>query len=193
MYYKNNMNIRANILYFIEHFIDSALKESHHEFVRMLQRDILRVVDAVAPPDGSGAANVKVVRKVLLNLQSKEVLQPETIAEIEECLKERETHPAHLALSPMSVELNGVEEEREKGKGRKVNGVTAGVKFDKRQIEQRIEEDRERNKRLREGMWAVKGEEDIEVGKIWEEGSDVGEDEEVLGEDEVGERLGMRE
>ena len=30
----------------------------------MMQRDILRVVDAVAPSDGSGAANVKVVRRV---------------------------------------------------------------------------------------------------------------------------------
>jgi hypothetical protein len=30
----------------------------------MMQRDIIRVVDAVAPDDGSGAANVKVVRKV---------------------------------------------------------------------------------------------------------------------------------
>ena len=58
------MNNRANIMYFIEHLCDMAQRESHGEFVRMIQRDILRVVDAVAPADGSGAANVKVVRKV---------------------------------------------------------------------------------------------------------------------------------
>ncbi len=29
-----------------------------------MQQDILTVVDAVAPSDGSGAANVKVVRRV---------------------------------------------------------------------------------------------------------------------------------
>lgn len=51
-------------MYFIEHLCDMAQRESHGEFVRMIQRDILRVVDAVAPADGSGAANVKVVRKV---------------------------------------------------------------------------------------------------------------------------------
>lgn len=58
------MNNRANIMYFIEHLCDMAQRENHIEFVRMMQRDILRVVDAVAPSDGSGAANVKVVRRV---------------------------------------------------------------------------------------------------------------------------------
>lgn len=61
---QNNMNNRANIMYFIEHLCDVAQRENHLEFVRMMQRDILRVIDAVAPSDGSGAANVKVVRRV---------------------------------------------------------------------------------------------------------------------------------
>lgn len=58
------MNNRANIMYFIEHLCDMAQRENHLEFVRFIERDILRIVDAVAPGDGSGAANVKVVRKV---------------------------------------------------------------------------------------------------------------------------------
>lgn len=62
------MNTRANILYFIEHFLDSAQHDGHSDYIRMMQRDIIRVVDAVAPDDGSGAANVKVVRKVRENL-----------------------------------------------------------------------------------------------------------------------------
>jgi hypothetical protein len=57
------MNTRANIMYFIEHFLDMANKDGYVDYVRMMQRDIIRVVDAVAPDDGSGAANVKVVRK----------------------------------------------------------------------------------------------------------------------------------
>lgn len=56
-------------MYFIEHLCDMAQRENHLDFVRMMQRDILRVVDAVAPSDGSGAANVKVVRRVRLSLQ----------------------------------------------------------------------------------------------------------------------------
>lgn len=59
------MNTRANIMYFIEHFLETASKDRHTDmYVRMMQRDIIRVVDAVCPEDGSGAANVKVVRTV---------------------------------------------------------------------------------------------------------------------------------
>lgn len=63
-WYQNSMNNRANIMYFIEHLCDMAQRENHLNFVRMMQKDILMVVDAVAPSDGSGAANVKVVRRV---------------------------------------------------------------------------------------------------------------------------------
>lgn len=58
------MNNRANIMYFLEHLCDMAARENHYDYIRMIQRDIMRIVDAVAPDDGSGAANVKVVRKV---------------------------------------------------------------------------------------------------------------------------------
>lgn len=56
-------------MYFIEHFLEMAQKDGNVEYVRMIQRDIIRVVDAVAPDDGSGAANVKVVRRVRLLTQ----------------------------------------------------------------------------------------------------------------------------
>lgn len=59
------MNTRANIMYFIEHFCDMAQRDSQLDFVTLIQRDIFQIVDAVAPGDGSGAANVKVVRKVI--------------------------------------------------------------------------------------------------------------------------------
>jgi CTD kinase subunit gamma len=65
-------------MYFIEHLCDMAQKEGHMEFVRMIQRDILRVVDAVAPGDGSGAANVKVVRRVLLPSKKKKKKKKES-------------------------------------------------------------------------------------------------------------------
>lgn len=64
------MNNRANIMYFIEHLCDMAVRENHQAYVGMMQRDILRIVDAVAPEDGSGAANVKVVRKVRFPVSS---------------------------------------------------------------------------------------------------------------------------
>ena len=66
-----------------------------------------------------------------------------------------------------------------------MNGV---ARLDKRQIEQRIEEDRERHKRLRESIWAVGAEEDQEVEKLWDEVSDVGEDDYMAAEEDMFER-----
>jgi CTD kinase subunit gamma len=66
-----------------------------------------------------------------------------------------------------------------------MNGVT---KLDKRQIEQRIEEDRERHKRLRESIWAVPSDEDAEFERLWEETSDLGEDDVIMTEEEAVER-----
>lgn len=172
-------------MYFLEHFCDMAQKENHQQYVQMIQRDILRVVDAVAPADGSGAANVKVVRRVLTGLQQKSVLTPETASEIEGNLKERETHPAHLLADVSPTEQNTQADNHATPKGTKTNGV---IKVDKRVIEQRIEEDRERNKRLRESVWTVTGDDGEELDKMWEEGSDVGGDDYLIAEEEVAER-----
>ena len=87
---QNNLNSRANIMYFMEHLCDQAAREEHTEFIRMMERDILKIIDLVAPDDGSGAANVKVVRKVLAALQLKQYLQPQTVAELDECIRDRD-------------------------------------------------------------------------------------------------------
>jgi len=157
---RTNMNIRANIMFFIECLCEMAQKESDGSalgYVRMLQRDILRVVECVVGEEG---ANVRVVRKVLVSLQGRGILLSETVGELEAVLKGKE---------------EGAGEGDENG---------GGVKMDKRQIEHRIEEDRERHKRLRESIWAVSGEEGEEMDKLWDEASDIGEDDyEVARED----------
>lgn len=186
------MNNRANIMYFIEHLCETAQREHHLDFVRMITRDILRVVDAVAPADGSGAANVKVVRRVLAGLQAKSILLPETVLEIEAGLAERDTLPgAHPALSPISPNA-----QKDAPQGGREGEATAGakgmggvVRLDKRQIEQRIEEDRERHKRLRESIWAVgEGGEEGEFERLWEEADGVGEDDWVMAQEDAMER-----
>ncbi|XP_044724311.1 CTD kinase subunit gamma CTK3 domain-containing protein [Hirsutella rhossiliensis] len=159
---RNNMNTRANIMYFIEHFLDLA-KDGHADYIRMMQRDIIRVVDAVAPDDGSGAANIRVVRKVLQGLQGKGHLESQAVIQIEDVLRERETNDDDLGLVSSPA-----------GDGETVDGI------DKRQIEQRIEEDRERHKRARESIWATPKGEDAEMNKLWEETSDFGEDDDRL-------------
>lgn len=61
-------------------------------------------------------------------------------------------------------------------------------RLDKRQIEQRIEEDRERHKRLKESIWGVEGDGDEEFVRMWEEASDIGEDDYLVAEEDAVER-----
>ncbi len=116
-------------------------------------------------------------------MQQKSILAPENVLEIEACLKERDTLPAHPALSP--VEANGQQGQTPSQTAPKVNGV---ARLDKRQIEQRIEEDRERHKRLRESIWAVGDEDDEEFERLWDEASDIGEDDYIAAEEDAMER-----
>ncbi|EGS17637.1 uncharacterized protein CTHT_0069770 [Thermochaetoides thermophila DSM 1495] len=192
---RNNMNMRANIMYFIEHFLDMAHRDGHHEYVGMMQRDIIRVVDAVAPDDGSGAANIKVVRKVLHALQSKSFLDAQVVSQIEEVLKERDASAQDINLlssPPEASDENGAS-SRSHGHSSHHHHHRRGAhhrgppKLDKRQIEQRIEEDRERHKRQRENIWAIPPGEDAELQKLWEETSDLGEDDHRMGEEEYAE------
>lgn len=68
-------------------------------------------------------------------------------------------------------------------------GGGAAQRLDRKQIEQRIEEDRERHKRLRESIWAVPTDTtDAEMWKMWEETSDLGEDDFLLAKEEEEER-----
>ncbi|CBX97253.1 hypothetical protein IAQ61_007334 [Plenodomus lingam] len=173
---RTNMNTRANIMFFIESLCEMSVRDNNAGdpsamgYVRMLQRDILAVVECVVGEEG---ANVRVVRKVLKTLEGLKILLPETVGELEGVLKSREgTHPF----------LEG------DGDGGKSGGKNGGVKMDKRQIEHRIEEDRERHKRLRESIWAVPGEKEEEMERLWEEASEVGEDDVVMGREDREER-----
>jgi CTD kinase subunit gamma len=194
------MNNRANIFYFIEHLCEMAIRENHMTFVQNIRRDIFRIVDAVAPSDGSGAANVKVVRKVssskppfvptdkkqgLPKLQQQSVLTMETVTELEAALKEREVSMSHAGLSPIETDGRAAVSSAITPKP---NGVQ---KLDKRQIEQRIEEDRERHKRLKESIWGVGGDDHEESDKMWDEGSDIGEDDLLAAEEETADMLGV--
>lgn len=67
--------------------------------------------------------------------------------------------------------------------------AVSGQRLDRKQIEQRLEEDRERHKRLRESIWAVPTDTaDAEMWKMWEETSDLGDDDFLLAEEEEEER-----
>ncbi|KAI6820628.1 hypothetical protein KC340_g13159 [Hortaea werneckii] len=206
---RNNMNNRANIMYFLPALCDTARAKSGNDgsgevYVRMMERDILRIVDAVAPDDGSGAANVKVVRRVLKGLEGKGYLQPQTVTELEECIQGRDSanglpsSPAHPngdtgAHPDGAAGVQGMTRSTPQSTARDTTTHYPVQRLDKRQIEQRIEEDRERHKRAREGIWAIPQEssslrEDAEFEKMWAEISEGDEDDLLLAREEADER-----
>ncbi|USW51827.1 Putative CID domain, CTD kinase subunit gamma Ctk3 [Septoria linicola] len=216
---RNNINLRANIMYFLPALCDAAkhglatggLASEAGVYVRMLERDILSIVDLVAPDDGSGAANVKVVRKVLHALMGRGVLQSQTVRELEELMHGRDNLPG--ASSPVHDRQHSTHQHTPQGESegeaapaskavrstpqrgvpRHTHG-SHGIRLDKRQIEQRIEEDRERHKRAREGIWAIPQQRggdlavDNEYEHVWEGGSDVDSDDYRMAEEETEER-----
>ena len=204
---RNNMNNRANIMYFLPSLCDTAKSQGEMGYVRMMERDILRIIDLVAPDDGSGAANVKVVRKVLQQLQQKAFLLPQTVLELEECIVGRDstngqpsspggfTHPA-AAVERRTPQLDAGLPSVTRSTPHSTTRdpfYAPGARLDKRQIEQRIEEDRERHKRAREGIWAIPQgngtvHDDMEFGTVWEECGEVGEDDEIMAAEEAEDR-----
>ncbi|KAF2736189.1 hypothetical protein EJ04DRAFT_172267 [Polyplosphaeria fusca] len=173
---RSNLNTRANIMYFLDALADVSAREGYQGYMRMVQRDVARIVDCVVPEGGGGSANGKVVRKVLKALESKGILLPDTVVELEAVLKARE---GGAAANVQADVVNG-------GSARAARN--GGARLDKRGIEQRIEEDRERHKRLREGIWAVSGEAEDEMERLWEEGSDIADDDYVASKEDRGER-----
>lgn len=126
--------------------------------------------------------------QVLQALQAKTFLLAQTVSEIDEILKERDTSPDAIGFSSPIGPLDENTPARPKS--------LVSQRPDKKQIEQRIEEDRERHKRARENVWAIPkagtvgpgGSFDDELEKLWEETSDLGEDDFELYKEEAEER-----
>lgn len=100
------------------------------------------------------------------------------------CLDERDADPGRPTLSPIAGAQST--ETSPTGIAFKPNGLG---RVEKRQIEQRIEEDRERHKRLRENIWAVQP--DKEFDQLWDDASDVGEDDFLAAHEDAAERSRM--
>jgi CTD kinase subunit gamma len=65
---ENNINVRANIVYFLEDLVELARREKYYPYICMIERDFSKIIDHAIPLDGLGVVNVNCVRYVCLNL-----------------------------------------------------------------------------------------------------------------------------
>ena len=110
--------------------------------------------------------------------------------EIEGCLKERDTSANDFSLSsPLdgndksAAPASATDPDVSGTQSTQRNGVS--IKPTRRQIEQRIEEDRERHKRMRESMWVVPSNPIDQARKFFAETSGLGEDDRILGDEDI--------
>ena len=116
-------------------------------------------------------------------LEQKSIFTANDVVDLEAKLKERDINRAFPNLTRVEPQPNqNADDFLQNAKH------SHGQRLDRRQIEQRIEEDRERHKRLRERIWAVTSAGDGEFEKLWEDSSAVGDDDYVVAEEEANER-----
>ena len=115
-------------------------------------------------------------------MQAKNFIETRAVTQIEDVLKEREAAAQDMSLSsPLAADDLGDMPASQSLAPKK--GTVS--KLDRKQVEQRIEEDRERHKRARENIWAFQPTDEYsEADKLWDEASSLGEDDHVMGEEE---------
>ncbi|CAB60682.1 CTD kinase subunit gamma [Schizosaccharomyces pombe] len=137
-----SFNTRVNIMYFVDTLCEMCLKNGlTGGYLNMISRDICKLVQNVAPIGAAGAANAPEVRKVLQSLHEKKVIDDN---QYKDAMATVEAH-----------------EQASKSGDTSTSGAIS-----KNDILKRIEEDRERHKRMRENIWAI-SEPELEAEIAW--------------------------
>ena len=85
-----SLNERVNILYFLEALCREARRSGALSYVDMVEKDIDAIVEAVAPSNRDGSANIGTVRQVMGHFRDGDLLQKTTIERVESSLANRE-------------------------------------------------------------------------------------------------------
>lgn len=176
------------------YYVQVLCEMDHNEeeaYIGLMQDNMNKIIDAVAPSGDAAAANFKVVHHVSPNLTfDRDVL----------CRREEAKGPQVLAIlrdkQIMDVESLSVFEKRAKDRGHIFDDPSSlatpvengsktptsdGLVFhanlplraDKKLINQRIEDDRETWKRHREAEWAIDHSQRDEFEELWDEANSV--------------------
>ncbi|KAM6502761.1 CTD kinase subunit gamma CTK3 domain containing protein [Amanita muscaria] len=144
---KGSINSRINILYFLDSLCEACLlvksrsnslsanssgKTTPGLYVDYLAKDLARIVDSVVPEGRQGLPNLISTKQILENWRSKRVVEPQKIDEIIGSLSERN---------------DAFEAQQQQAQNAHSTSLSRNEVF------KRIEEDRERHKRLRERRW----------------------------------------
>ncbi|KAH9919084.1 CTD kinase subunit gamma CTK3-domain-containing protein [Fomitopsis serialis] len=146
---KGSINNRINILYLLDSLSEASLLAKSHPgsvshdpnqqhasyYVDYVARDLGQIVEYVVPEGRQGLPNLMSTKQILENWRSKRVLDPQKVDD---------------ALATLDSRREALEQDQEQQSTEPSKPTTA---LPRQEIFKRIEEDRERHKRLRERRW----------------------------------------
>ncbi|WVQ99733.1 hypothetical protein IAU59_006875 [Kwoniella sp. CBS 9459] len=131
---KGSLNTRINILYFLDTLLEASipLGPTDAPYPGFVTANLKELVEKVVPDSREGVLNLRSAKQILESWRMRRVIDYDTIEEVLESLKGR---------------TYGHGEPSEKRSHEQA--------FSKNEILRRMEEDRERHKRLRERIWIL--------------------------------------
>ncbi|KAJ7855911.1 CTD kinase subunit gamma CTK3-domain-containing protein [Mycena olivaceomarginata] len=191
---KGSINSRINILYFLDSLCETCLLvKSHSSSIGSDPGNNQYVDFCIVPAGREGLPNLTSTKQILENWRSKRVVDPQIVDDVLSALEKR-TPPVASQVSPAASAPNR---------------RSSHSSLSRSEVFKRIEEDRERHKRLRERRWVqpiahrapgqmnmlsflpLAGENDDEVLAVdvefendWETTSDWNEDDDEAAQDE---------
>ncbi|THH26356.1 hypothetical protein EUX98_g7833 [Antrodiella citrinella] len=139
---KGSINNRINILYFLDSLCETSLLAKAHSgtdgsqtssyYVDYVSRDLGKIVEYVVPDGRQGLPNLMSTKQILESWRSKRVIDPQKVDDVMAALDSREDA---------------------KDAAEDATGPPTAAPLPRNEVFKRIEEDRERHKRLRERRW----------------------------------------
>ncbi|KAI6124666.1 CTD kinase subunit gamma CTK3-domain-containing protein [Pisolithus croceorrhizus] len=151
---KGSINHRINILYFLDSLCETSLlaktyqppqpvesssqaKQANNAFyVDYVARDLAQIVECVVPVGRQGLPNLTSTKQILQNWRAKRVIDPQKVDDVMQILSTRQSQATESSGTGPTAANKSTEPHLSRG-----------------DVVKRIEEDRERHKRLREKRW----------------------------------------
>ncbi|GAA94921.1 uncharacterized protein L969DRAFT_105119 [Mixia osmundae IAM 14324] len=129
---KSSINARINIFFAIDSLLDAALNSGITSYLESTKRDLGKLVGLVVPREREGILNLMSAKQILKVWKTKRMIAPEIV------------EPVERALDSRNARASASQGE-----------AAAFHKFSHNDVLRRIEDDRERHKRLREKIWVL--------------------------------------
>jgi CTD kinase subunit gamma len=154
---KGSLNSRINILYFLDSLCETCLLLKSHsttasgpQYVEFVSRDLHKVVDSVVPKGRTGLPNLTSTKQILDNWRSKRIIDPQKVDDVVTSLDGRCSR-ADLEHTNAGADTESTVPQQSSQRNPSHSGRSTHLS--RPEIQKRIEEDRERHKRLRERRW----------------------------------------